>query len=140
MKAEARAKQAIERMKGKSPYDGSWCSWKELEKLLVEVIRDCERDATPEKAIHGEEKRDKQSSRREENMAYPYERMEDKILMAVAETYPYTLLEIAKAYDRLKSFDDVVEAAITATHTRCPIVNVVDDIQARKAREVKCKA
>lgn len=72
-------------------------------------------------------------------MTYPYERMEDKILMAVAETYPYTLLEIAKAYDRLKSFDAIVEAAITATHTHCPIAPVVDDIQARKIREKSCK-
>ena len=72
-------------------------------------------------------------------MTYPYDRMGDKILTAIAETHPYTLLEIANAYDRLKSFDAVVEAAETATNTYCPINQVVDDIQARKEREVECK-
>ena len=48
MKAEDRAKKTIKRMKGKSPYGGSWWSWDELEKLLAQEIRKARRDIIEE--------------------------------------------------------------------------------------------
>jgi len=48
MKAKDRARKTIKRMKGESPYDGSWWSWAELEKLFTQEIQDVRRDTIEE--------------------------------------------------------------------------------------------
>ncbi|MCK4792033.1 MAG: hypothetical protein KAV87_50350 [Desulfobacteraceae bacterium] len=57
---------------------------------------------------------------------------ENRILTAIAVTYPFPMKEITDAYDRLKSYDTVIRAVEEAIGTSQSLSFVVDDILIRR--------